>query len=111
MKIDKTATSHYRWLLYGLIITKEEDGRVNEMGMNSILSTDEDRIVRKDLARAQQGLQMRFINQVGPEAAAKIIDIPIVSISSMGIATDTEFHAGFSGEDASKSPTHRATKA
>lgn len=92
---------HY-WLVAGRVVTADSSGKEYEKGLNTLLATDHC-ITRMDLAKAQQGLQLRFVKEAKQVPGRKIVDVYIQAVSFLGLMTEEIFHAGFSAENVEKS--------
>ena len=87
----------YHHLIAGQVMITVSQG--DEVGMNAaflngVITTKEPVIGAHDLGRAQQTLQMLFMQKIPADQHKdlKIIDVVIMSISPMGYMTDERFH-------------------
>ena len=86
----------YHHLIAGQVMITVSEGDsvgMNAAFLNGVITTKEPMIGAHDIGRAQQTLQMLFMQKVPPEQhqGLKIIDVVIMSISPLGCMTDERF--------------------
>ena len=87
---------HHYWLVAGLVIATDKKGIRTKVGFNTLLTTAEGHVTRKDLAKAQETLSYRFLTETEQVKGREITDVYIQGISFLGLMTQEQFHAGFS---------------
>lgn len=103
---DNSAMSvpQFHWLIAGQVVTSDRKDVETRTSINALLTTNGFGVTRKDLAKAQEALQRRFVTEFEQVPGRKIIDVFLVSVSNLGAMSKEEFHAGFGAEE---SPKHQ----
>lgn len=70
----------------------EPDAHMNALRLNCVVKTPDSRIAVKELARAQQALQMQFFQRMGTTELT-VLDVVILAIMPLGWFTEEEFNA------------------
>ena len=91
-----TTKSH--WLVAGQVITANRTGTEHTKKLNVLLTTQELEITRIDLAKAQEGLQHRFVSECPQIPGFKINDVYIEGIVLLGTMTPEQFNEGYNKE-------------
>lgn len=83
------------WLVAGKIVVRNAAGVTHSHDLNVLLVTTHPAILRMDLAKAQEGMQRRFVTEFEQRKGFKIVDAFIMGISPLGRMTEEEFSTGF----------------
>lgn len=86
------------WLFSGHVVTTHRNGTEHVKRLNVMLLTDDVQITRMDLAKAQEGMQQRFVNECQQIPGFRISDVYIESFGLLGQMTTEAFNAGFDKE-------------
>lgn len=81
------------FLVAGRIVFKEPDNDAPlVLDLNAVATNESANIPSKLIAKMQQGLQIRFFEQL-QNPSLQILDVVILNICSLGVMTKEEFHA------------------
>jgi hypothetical protein len=90
---------HHHWLVAGEITfgIKDENGNVeqNLVKLNCIVYSEDKLFRKKEIAKAQQTLQMQLVNRIGAEKFVKDVEVSnvvMLGIFSLGHMTRDEFN-------------------
>lgn len=87
----------FHWLISAQLVfapVKQEEVSPDNMAnatMNTVVRTDKAFMTMKDLARAQQQLQMNLHAKIGEGNHFTVFDVVIISASNIGYMTEVEF--------------------
>lgn len=96
---DTTAQDQFKfhWLISAQLVfapVKQEEVSPDNMAnatMNTVVRTDKAFMTMKDLARAQQQLQMNLHTKIGEGNPFTVFDVVIISSSNIGYMSEAEF--------------------
>lgn len=86
----------HHWLIAGNVVAVAGKGQVGQKGLNTMVRTSTRHFTRADIAKGQEALMQRFLEETPKEQAGKIVDVFIISISHLGLMTQEEFDGPFS---------------
>ena len=86
---------HY-YLVAGLVIFQTKDGEAGQIMTNGIVVNDNKTFPARLIGKAQQILQMNFFKRLD-DPSTTVVDVPIYSISYLGLMTEKEFDAAPEG--------------
>lgn len=72
-----------------------EEGAVSHATLSTAIAADEPRVTVRELARAQQGVQISLFGKLGQEV--QVLDVVIMSVSYLGEMTEEEFQCNAEG--------------
>lgn len=85
----------HHWLVAGSVVFNRKDSdAIESINLNTIVTNKNRTVVVKNIGQAQQGLQIRLFERIGPEAT--VHDVFIISVSYLGHMTPEAFSAGAS---------------
>ena len=88
---------HY-WLVSGEVHFTLGDNTALHHKLNAIVKTGRHGFAHVNMAKAQQLLQMRLVNEQfpeGPPAGFQIMDVYLAGVSHLGMMTEKQFAEGF----------------
>lgn len=89
--MSRATNKRYYHLIAGQIVFLNPENQDNgAVSLNAIVQTRDGNIGRHQLNQAQQSLQLHFFKNVGDEKI-QIIDVVLMSISSLGYMTEEQF--------------------
>ncbi|TIN00982.1 MAG: hypothetical protein E5Y34_11035 [Mesorhizobium sp.] len=97
----------YHWLFAGQVLTLDSKGTQRQTNLNAVLLTEGPCVTRKDLAKAQQAIILRFNQVAQPVVGSNITDVFMLSVNNLGLMTQAEFHEGFPAESAEDPGKHK----
>ena len=84
------------WMASGVVVTSHRsNGHSNSYNFNVLLTTQHEYITRNDLAKVQEGMCQRFVNECPQISGFKISDVFIMNIFPLGLMTSEEFNEVF----------------
>jgi hypothetical protein len=86
---------HY-FLIAGQVIFHTKDGETGQVMLNGIVTNDTRNFPARLIGKAQQILQLLFFKKI-EDPTVTVVDVPIYSVSHLGIMTEKEFHAAPEG--------------
>lgn len=93
------------WLVGGEVVTANKKNLEKRRRLNTLVITQDPRFTRQDLAKAQQALMHRYLNEKQLEKGESFTDVFIMSINLLGEMTEKEFNVGFLPSEGEKSST------
>lgn len=87
---------HY-FLVAGQVIFHTNEGEHGQIMLNALVTNDARNFPARLIGRAQQALQMHFFKRMPDPTKVTVDDVPIYSISHLGIMTEKDFHAAPEG--------------
>lgn len=96
-KASVSPLEHY-WLIAGQVHYTHGEGHKFHRNLNCLIRTDRQAFAHVNMAKAQQLLQMRLMNETfagGPPEGFQIIDVFLMNVSHLGRMTPEEFSEGF----------------
>jgi hypothetical protein len=89
------STPAHFWLVTGHVVTRNKAGIERTRNKNALTMTEKPIFARKDMAKAQHAIAQQFVLNTVHDKGFEIVDIIILSVSSLGLMTPEEFHSGF----------------
>lgn len=86
---------HY-FLVCGKIVFQTNEGESGEVTLNAMVTHDNRNVPARLIGKAQQALQMHFFKQI-EDPTVKVLDVPILTFTHLGLMTEKEFHAAPDG--------------
>ena len=83
---------HYHLVAGMVLFVREGSDEIEQMNLNTTLTGDDRNVTARQIGIAQQGLQMRLFERVGPQVEVK--DVFIISVSYLGQMTPEKFVEG-----------------
>jgi len=86
----------YHWLVAAEVVFVTAQENLSAIRQNTLVLSDTPNLTMANIARAQQGIQLAFMNKMKGSPnfeSLKIVDVVLITINPLGLMTQTEFEA------------------